>query len=197
MMSINDFLYLNSAYNMGEGHSGQVPKQTDTLKELASNPSIKNVLEIGFNSGHSADTILDSNPNIKLVSFDIGTERNVILGKTYVDRKFPFRHCLIIGDSTKTVPEFLKDHPDFKFDLIFIDGGHTYDIATKDIMNCKELAHAETVVVMDDVVHDSNMEYCVGPTQAWKDAASKNVVTVTDTVKFKENRGMSWGKYVL
>ena len=197
MMSINDFLYLNSAYNMGEGHSGQVQKQTESLRELASNPSIKNVLEIGFNSGHSADTILNSNPNIKLVSFDIGTERNVVLGKTYVDRKYPFRHCLIIGDSTVTVPEFIKDHPDSKFDLIFIDGGHTYDIATKDIMNCKVLAHADTIVVMDDVVHDSNMEYCVGPTQAWTTAASKSVVAITNTIKFKENRGMSWGKYVL
>jgi predicted O-methyltransferase YrrM len=196
MMSINDFLYLNSAFNMGEGHSGQVPKQTETLKELASNPSIKNVLEIGFNSGHSADTFLSSNPNIKLVSFDIGTERNVILGKTYVDRKHSFRHCLIIGDSTITVPEFIKEHPDLKFDLIFIDGGHLYDIATKDIMNCKELAHSDTVVIMDDVVHDSSAEYCTGPTQAWIDAASKNIVTITDTVKFKDNRGMSWGKYV-
>jgi hypothetical protein len=41
------------------------------------------------------------------------------------------------------------------------------------------------------------MEYCVGPTKAWTDAASKNVVTIMDTIKFKENRGMSWGKYVL
>jgi hypothetical protein len=64
-------------------------------------------------------------------------------------------------------------------------------------MNCKVLAHSDTVVIMDDVVHDSSAEYCVGPTQAWVDAASKNVVTVTDTIKFKENRGMSWGKYVL
>ena len=78
-MSINDFLYLNSAYNMGEGHSGQIVKQTETLKELVSNPLIKNVLEIGFNSGHSADTFLSSNPNIKLVSFDIGKGKNVIL----------------------------------------------------------------------------------------------------------------------
>jgi predicted O-methyltransferase YrrM len=194
-MSINDFLYLNGAYNMGEGHSGQIVKQTETLKELASNLSIKNVLEIGFNSGHSADTFLSSNPNIKLVSFDIGMGKNVILGKSYVDRKYPFRHCLIIGDSTKTIPEFLKNNPDYKFDLIFIDGGHTYDIATKDIMNCKELAHSDTVVIMDDVVHDSSAEYCTGPTQAWIDAASKNIVTIIDTVKFQDNRGMSWGKY--
>ena len=64
-------------------------------------------------------------------------------------------------------------------------------------MNCKELAHTNTVVIMDDVVHDSSAEYCVGPTQAWTNAASNNIVTITDTVKFKENRGMSWGKYVL
>ena len=196
-MSINDFLYLNSAFNMGEGHSGQIVKQTETLKELVSNPLIKNVLEIGFNSGHSADTFLSSNPNIKLVSFDIGTGKNVILGKSYIDRKYPFRHCLIIGDSTKTIPEFLKNNPDYKFDLIFIDGGHTYEIATKDIMNCKELAHTNTIVIMDDVVYDSTVVYCVGPSQAWTNAISKNIVVVTNTVKFKVNRGMSWGKYIL
>ena len=64
-------------------------------------------------------------------------------------------------------------------------------------MNCKELAHTNTIVIMDDVVYDSTVVYCVGPSQAWTNAISKNIVVVTNTVKFKVNRGMSWGKYIL
>ncbi len=43
-------------------------------------------------------------------------------------------------------------NPDEKFDLVFIDGGHTYECFLSDLQNCKQLAHEETIVIIDDYV---------------------------------------------
>jgi len=37
-------------------------------------------------------------------------------------------------------------------DLVFIDGGHDYEIAKKDLENCRPLSDHDTIVIMDDVV---------------------------------------------
>jgi hypothetical protein len=42
---------------------------------------------------------------------------------------FPGRHELITGDSRETVPAFADEYPTRAFDLIYIDGGHDYEIA--------------------------------------------------------------------
>ena len=43
---------------------------------------------------------------------------------------YPDRHKLIIGDSTKTVPQYNRDT---KFEFIFIDCVHDYEIANSDM----------------------------------------------------------------
>lgn len=64
-----------------EGHTQLEPKLTEFLSKMVAPNRIKTVLEIGFNAGHSADTFLKSNKNIKLTSFDIGTHAYMNLGK--------------------------------------------------------------------------------------------------------------------
>ena len=71
-----------------------------------------------------------------VVSFDLGIHSYVGKGKQFLDKKYPNRHKLIIGDSLLTIPLYTsKFHK--KFDLIFIDGGHDYNIAKGDLINCK------------------------------------------------------------
>ena len=193
-MNINDYLYLNGVYDM-EGHSDQVPKQKEVLSQLASHNSVKTILEIGFNAGHSSDIFLSSNPYVKVVSFDLGEHQCVQFGKRYIDEKYPSRHTLILGDSTKTVPEFIKQNPELKFDIIFIDGGHFEDIPKKDIINCKKLAHNNTIIVMDDILYDSEIAYSIYVTKAWREAISWDILTETCHYSFDNFRGFSLGKY--
>ena len=81
----------------------------------------KNILEIGFNTGHSALLFLISNPESKLTCFDIVSHKYTMPCFEYLNSLFPGRINLIAGDSTITVPEFYKVCSNInKFDLIFI-----------------------------------------------------------------------------
>jgi len=69
-MSLNDFLKAKNLI-IGEGFSQQIPRQTKILKKYACRKKVKNILEIGFNAGHSAEIFLSSNVDVSLFSFDI------------------------------------------------------------------------------------------------------------------------------
>tara|TARA_A100001015_G_C14913054_1_gene681261 strand:- start:360 stop:953 length:594 start_codon:yes stop_codon:yes gene_type:complete len=181
-----------------EGYSQQVQGQVEFLRNIVNHKSINNVMEIGFNAGHSAELFLSSNKNINLVSFDIGHHEYVNLGKEFIDKTYPNRHTLIIGDSLSTVPEYFKKE-NKKFDLIFIDGGHDYNIAKGDILNCKNLAHDKTIVVIDDTINNENWiaRWNIGPNRAWKEAKNWNIINEIGSTDFSRGRGQSWGYYNL
>tara|TARA_A100001015_G_C14998996_1_gene717515 strand:- start:1543 stop:2142 length:600 start_codon:yes stop_codon:yes gene_type:complete len=197
MSNLNDFYKKNSVH-AGEGYSQQLPEQSKFLREMVNKENVKNVMEIGFNAGHSAELFLSSNKNINLVSFDIGEHLCSLWGKNFIDQKYPNRHKLILGDSTKTVPEFSKKN-NIKFDVIFIDGGHTYDIALADIKNCKELAHSGTIVIVDDIVRrmDYMLKRRMGPKQAWNAAKKMGIINMISYKDYERGRGNVWGKYIL
>lgn len=71
---------------------------------------------------------LIANPNIRLVSFDLGEHQYVRVAQEFIDYYFPGKLELILGTSLETVPNFIKTHPGFKCDLIHVDGGHLGDV---------------------------------------------------------------------
>jgi predicted O-methyltransferase YrrM len=117
---------------------------------LIANPKIKNIIEIGFNTGVSSAYFLSGRDNVRVISVDIGVHRYVNECKKLIDEQFPGRHKLIIGDSKKIIPELNKLEPEFKPDLIFIDGDHIEPTPIIDARNCLALADKDTVLVMDD-----------------------------------------------
>jgi predicted O-methyltransferase YrrM len=117
---------------------------------LIANPQIKTILEIGFNTGVSSAYFLSAREDIKVISVDIAFHRYVYECKKLIDEQFSGRHKLIIGDSKKIIPELNKLEPEFKPDLIFIDGDHGEPTPLIDARNCLALADKETVLVMDD-----------------------------------------------
>ena len=70
-MSLDDF-YQDKGVHHFEGHSGESTDETEFLKNAVKGDGIVNVMEIGFNAGHSADTMLSSNPAIILTIIDLG-----------------------------------------------------------------------------------------------------------------------------
>ena len=113
---LNEYLE-KEGYTSGmiEGYSEQIEKQVKRLKELVNKGNIIEVMEIGFNAGHSANIFLGSNSRIRLTSFDLGEHNYVNVGKKYIDTHYPNRHTLILGDSKITVPQFIKENPNKKW----------------------------------------------------------------------------------
>lgn len=179
--------------NTIEGFSQQIPKQVYDLTMLIDNADIKTAMEIGFNAGHSAEIFLDTNPSLHLTSFDLGAHDYVAVAKEYIDKTYPSRHTLILGDSTQTIPAYKQT----TYDLIFIDGGHDYDIAKADLLNCRRFAHENTLVLIDDTMFTEgwSASFNIGPTQTWVEAIEQGVIVEGGHHDYQPGRGMSWGRY--
>lgn len=145
-----------------EGHITPSQK-AEFIKDIQKLPHIKKILEIGFNAGHSAEFFLEETDCEKLVSFDICTHRYVKTGAEFITKKYGDRFTLIEGDSMIEVPEYAASHSDEKFDIIFVDGGHSFHCCLSDIQNCSRMAHAETLLIIDDYVAEvkSAVSMCV------------------------------------
>ena len=112
--------YLNDrGFHAFDGYTQELPEQEKDIIEIMSISNINNVMEIGFNAGHSADIFLNNNDKISLTSFDIGLHPYIKPAKEYIGFTYPDRHRLILGDSVESVPEFIGHNKDAKFDLIF------------------------------------------------------------------------------
>ena len=214
-MNITKYLNVNG-FTHFEGYSQQVLPQVEDLTHLINTyttgpvpaavasasharflrASSLNVMEIGFNAGHSAEVFLQSNKNLTLTSFDLGIHAYVIHAKEYIDKIYPKRHTLKIGDSRYTVPSFVKANETTKFDIIFIDGGHDYEIAKADLTNCFDLAHKNTIVILDDTdFGEQPSEWAIGPTRAWTEELKANRIEEIGRRDYGSSRGMVWGRY--
>jgi len=192
-MSLDLFLLENKC-NITEGHSQQCEKQITLLKNLVKNEKILHVLEVGFNAGHSAEIFLENNKNIFLTSFDLGYHDYTSVGKKYIDLTFPGRHTMVFGDSLLEIPKFQTST---KYDIIFIDGGHAYNVAYNDLVNCKRFSHKNTIIIMDDTHFPiTSANHTHDPTLAWTHAIEKKLVFPIANIDYDVNRGMSLGKYL-
>ena len=109
----------------------------------------QNLLEIGFNGGHSNLIFLLSQNNLEITNFDICCNDYTKSCFKYLKTKFKNIE-LIIGDSKETIPKYIKENTNKKYDIIHIDGEHKIDSALIDIKNCKKLSNKETLLIIDD-----------------------------------------------
>ena len=160
---------LQDMLNSGcEGNTSWFQNRQDKLKELIISTNPKNLLEIGFNVGHSALLICETISQLKKQDGTIGNKKvnfyifdicicevtkynfNILKQKysEYLDL------YLIEGDSTETVPVFLEKNPIF-FDFIEVDGCHTYNCVRKDISNVVDRLTDSGIIYVDD--YNSNI----------------------------------------
>ena len=114
---------------------------------LAADAAITRIIEVGFNAGHSSCAFLAAREDVTVVSFDLGLHGYVTRAKQYIDKAFPGRHTLVIGDSRETLPRYRADHPAAVFDLAFVDGGHDYDVARADLVTILPMIRPSGLIV--------------------------------------------------
>jgi len=108
-------------------------------------PNNSNYLEIGSYAGNSALLVKETNPSINVTCIDpyfkddelesrLKMTMDDLYYKTLTNMSklydFPYGINLIRGPSNKIIPLFKNNH----FDVIFIDGNHSYDSVRKDIL---------------------------------------------------------------
>jgi predicted O-methyltransferase YrrM len=197
--SLDEF-YNKNKILVTEGYCKNILNQYDELIKICNKVNPVNILEIGFNGGHSSELFL-KNSKAYIYSFDIGEHFNEYLkyGKIFLNHKYPNRHTLVFGNSNQTIPKFANNNPNIKFDIIFIDGGHDYDVALSDILNCSVLSHPNSVLIVDDTIkynNDWHASYTIGPTKAWNECLNKKIIIEDNSYDWAPGRGMSVGKYL-
>ena len=160
--------YLQS-YDINEGHSGQsyMILERQVYRTIAKEyPCVKSICEIGFNAGHSALGWLSANPDAKVTMFDLWEHTYNAKAEEFIRLQtdlHPDRMKIIKGSSLETVKKYHAENPRFRCDVISIDGGHSYDIAVKDVDNMKFLANQFfNILLIDDTNCDKT--WCVDST---------------------------------
>ena len=193
-----DNFYSSNNIKIIEGNSAQSSLQIDFLKKYKEN--FKNILEIGFNAGHSSEVFLSTDPKSQIVSIDIGYWYYCKFGVEFLNSKYPNRLSVIFKDSVLALNNFETVSEDTIFDFIYIDGNHTYEYAYNDMKNCSKFANRNTIVALDDVVFDNKHRTVANadPTQVWKDLLKENFITEIEVAHFTDlNRGVAVGRFNL
>lgn len=113
------------------------------------------IAEIGFNAGHSCLAMLlgRNEKNTKMAIFDICEHSYVLPSFRYVQSQYGSVNWeMHSGDSTFTLPEYIKNNPDElqTYDLIHVDGGHSLHCITNDMMHALQLLRVGGLMIVDD-----------------------------------------------
>lgn len=139
--------------HINEGYCTESQKRM-FIQDLQGYKNIKKIAEIGFNAGHSAQIFFENCPNSQVLSFDLNHYHYTKIGVEFMQRKYKDNFKFVEGNSQDTVPNYTLNHPHDKYDLLYIDGDHSYLGFYTDLVNCQKLATKDTIVWVDDCVDD-------------------------------------------
>lgn len=129
------------------------PFRAQALKKLiggleATTGGLKTVCEVGVGAGHSALLFLTAAPKARVVGFDLGVSRYTLPAHDYLDDRYPERLAVYIGESSLTVPRYPDFYPEPPgCQLIYLDGGSSYQEVMTDLSNFKKIVDVEKEMV--------------------------------------------------
>lgn len=140
-------IYNFSAHGFPSVKSRLTPRlRMKFVKRLQDLPRIEYIAETGLNTGHSMESFLKSCKNLKLaVSFDTLENYYTSYAVEFFTRFYKNKFTIVDGDPSEQVLEYAKNYAQ-KFDLIYVDGSYSYEKCLSEIINCKNLAHKDSLL---------------------------------------------------
>jgi hypothetical protein len=162
--------YLEVGFNSGE------------LPLTLFNVLVISFLKYKYGTGHSAAIVLSTFHNARITSFDICAHAYAAPNYDYLRSMFGDRLYLTCGDSRRTLPAAAATHalpqPFGLADVVRVDGGHHFDVASLDLVNCRALAKPRAIIIVDDCTF-------VEVWAAWKFAIDLGIIEPS-------NPGLGW-----
>ncbi len=163
-----------------------LPEQCLSIQNfISAHPEIRVIGEIGFNVGMSAASMLAIRPEAEVWSFDLFINHYSQMQHASVEKHFPKRLRLIMGDSTVTVPAFQQLVKEPCFDFVFVDGGHVDPVPRLDIQNMLKLLKPGGFLCVDDYCEAFGHE---GVIEAYDEAVANGQIK-TLSHEYADNRG--------
>jgi hypothetical protein len=141
-----NYLYDHQTFN----RTIDINKQIN-LFSIGKIDSNKNILEIGFNAGHSALLFLLAHPTSKLHCFDTCEHPYTKSCYNYLSDSFPGRLTLIEGRSSDQLTQYKASHPDLMCEVVHIDGDHELSNANGDFFRCLSFTQFKNILIFNDV----------------------------------------------
>lgn len=142
-------------------HSGIKSEEGIFLKKIVMLKNLNKIAEVGMAFGISSMYITEglkrNNKNGSLISIDpFQTEQWKDNGvKLLKSIKLDKYHKLIQKKSYIALPELIEKYGEKSFDMIFIDGWHTFDYTLVDVFYADKLVKVGGYIIVDDVLHFS------------------------------------------
>ncbi|RMG76844.1 MAG: class I SAM-dependent methyltransferase [Bacteroidetes bacterium] len=145
------------------------PKYGRLLFRLVNLFRPKNILELGTSLGITTAYLAAANHQAKIITTDGDAHVLKIAQQCWNNLKLKNIQS-VNGNFDNLIPELLANHT---FDMIFIDGNHTYESTMRYFRWISEKKLPQTVMIFDDIYWSKEM------TKAWKEISGNKEVTLS------------------
>lgn len=135
------------------------------LEKIVKENKISTYLEIGTREGCSLRKVIESNPNLtEIVVSDLwgttyggsGRRSHGHILKLLSELSFSGKTTFLDGDSKQTIPTLGSEYNNY-FDLVLVDGDHSYDGGMADLQNVWNLCKSGGILLFDDITHPAHL----------------------------------------
>ncbi len=132
-------------------------------KELSRLKDAITILEIGVDQGQTTlpllHNLVTNDVNFISIGVDIRQDSNFSNQLDQMEGVVPsfghndgqdINYYYFIQNSLDWFPQFIKNNPTFKFDVILLDGDHNYQTVSKELEYFDQLSYPHTLCVLDD-----------------------------------------------
>jgi hypothetical protein len=135
------------------------------LHDFLPKKKILTYLEIGTREGDSLKAVIEHNPSLKeIIVSDIwgsnyggsGRGNHIHISELLKSMNFLGSVVFLDGDSKQTIPS-IKDKYSSFFDLILVDGDHSYEGGMIDLENVFNLCKPNGIILFDDISHPAHL----------------------------------------